>query len=270
MIGARPAPSLRPGLVGRGGETLRIGESVIRQVARARCPGNVLSIFLRQAFCEHRVRLRQRVHIRRRENEAAVRAYCAMSPDDFEGINARQRWANWRVIPRNLDGRLRAGAVTAIDLCCGVGHSTEVLAFYLAPGSQILGLEYTPQFVAAARARDFRDENGDLAQVRFRVQSVLETFRETDGSAVADGSVDLVTSCGAVGCHFDRKATGSLLDEVRRVLARGGLALIDSGPDGTTPDELIALARLRGFAVLHQARSCVFDRFIQLCLRRGV
>jgi SAM-dependent methyltransferase len=261
-----PAP---PAFVDRSDTTIRIDEHAIRQLARWRMPeGNIVFIFLRQAFYETRVRLWKKVYFRWRENAVALKAYCAMSPAEFDGINARQRWANWRVIPRNLDGRLPSRPVRAIDLCCGVGHSTDVLAFYLTPGSEILGLEFNPQFIETARQRDFRDENGDLAHVRFHVQSVLETFRQPDGSPVPSASVDLVNSCGAVGCHFDRRATATLLDEVARVLRPGGLATLDSGHDGTSGAELVALAKARGFRVLHETRSCLFDRFVQLCLRK--
>jgi SAM-dependent methyltransferase len=262
------APFVAPGLIDRSGPTLRVGERAIRRIAHHKsAERDIVFIFLRQAFYESRVRLMKKVSFRWRENDAAVRAYCAMSAAEFRGINARQRWANWRFIPRNLDGRLPAGPVKALDLCCGVGDSTDVLAFYLAPGSEILGLEYNPEFVESARRRELYDENGRPARVRFRVQSVLETFREADGTPVLTGSVDLANSCGAVGSHFDRRTTAVLLDELRRVLKPGGLATIDSGPDGTTPEELVALARKRGFTVLNQTRSCVFDRFAQLCLR---
>ncbi len=266
---APPAPLFAPAAVDRSGPTLRIDERTIRRVARWRMPEkNIVLIFLRQAFYENRVRLLKKVCFRWKENAAALRAYCSMSTAEFEGINARQRWANWRVIPRNLNGRLPSRAVKAIDLCCGVGHSTDVLAFYLSPGSEILGLEYNPEFVEAAGRCEFRDENGEAATVAFRVQSVLETFRETDGTPVDAGSIDLVNSCGAVGCHFDPTAAATVLDEIARVLRPGGLATIDSGPDGTTADELIALARARGLAVLNRARSCVFDRFEQIGFRK--
>jgi SAM-dependent methyltransferase len=264
LVGASP-----PARVDRDADTIRVGERALVRVARAHVPEHsVLLVFLRQAFYELRVRLWKKVYFRWRENAAAVRAYCAMTPAELDGINARQRWANWRVLPRNLDGRLPSRPVRAIDLCCGLGDSTEVLAFYLSPGSEILGLEFNPAFVEAARARDYRDENGDPAQVRFRAQSVLETFRGPDGAPVPDASVDLVNSCGAVGCHFDRHATAVLLDEVARVLRPGGLATLDSGPDGTTGMELAALAQARGLIVRHRATSCAFDRFVQLCLQK--
>jgi SAM-dependent methyltransferase len=255
--------------VDRSGPAVHISSRTLRRVARWRMPErSVVLIFLRQAFYEWRVRLLKHAYFRFRENEAALKAYCAMSPADFEGINARQRWANWRIIPRNLNGRLPTRAVKAIDLCCGVGHSTDVLAFYLSPGSEILGLEYNPEFVRSARRRVFKDEDGERAAVRFRVQSVLETFCDEGGAPIADGTIDVVNSCGAVGCHFEPRRTAVLLQEVRRVLRVGGLAMIDSGPDGTSATDLIGLAEARGFRVLNRTRSCAFDRFEQICLQK--
>jgi SAM-dependent methyltransferase len=270
-IAEAPAPLFGPAAVDRTGHMLRIDERTLRRVARWRMPErNIVLIFLRQAFYENRVRFLKKVCFRWKENAAALRAYCSMSTAEFEGINARQRWANWRVIPRNLDGRLPSRAVKAVDLCCGVGHSTDVLSFYLSPGSEILGLEYNPEFVEAASRREFRDEYGEPAPVAFRAQSVLETFRQPDGMPVAAGSIDLVNSCGAVGCHFDKNAAATVLDEIARVLRPGGLATIDSGPDGTTAEELIALAKTRGLVLQNRARSCVFDRFEQIALRKSV
>jgi SAM-dependent methyltransferase len=264
-----PRAAAPPAAVDRSGPTLRITPRTIGRVGRWRVPEHsVVLVFLRQAFYEWRVRLLKHAYFRFRENEAALKAYCAMTPSDFEGINARQRWANWRIIPRNLNGRLPSRAVKAIDLCCGVGHSTDVLAFYLSPGSEILGLEYNPEFVRSAQRRVFRDADGETASVRFRAQSVLETFCDTDGTPIADGSIDLVNSCGAVGCHFEPARTAVLLGEAARVLRRGGLAMIDSGPDGTTASDLVSLAEAAGFRVLGRTRSCIFDRFLHICLQK--
>jgi SAM-dependent methyltransferase len=269
LIDVAPRAAEAPAAVDRSGPTLRISARTIGRVGRWRVPEHsVVLVFLRQAFSEWRVRLLKHAYFRLRENDAALKAYCAMTTADFEGINARQRWANWRIIPRNLNGRLPSRAVKAIDLCCGVGHSTDVLAFYLSPGSEILGLEYNPEFVRAARRRTFKDEDGEAARVRFRAQSVLETFCDTDGTPVADGSVDLVNSCGAVGCHFAPPRTAVLLREIARVLRVGGLATIDAGPDGTSACELTTLAESAGFRVLGRTRSCLFDRFLHVCLQK--
>jgi SAM-dependent methyltransferase len=230
----------------------------------------LLPIVARQAFHEGRVRLWRGIRYRSRRNDEACRAYCDLEPWEFEGLNARQAWANWRTIPRNLDGHLPKERVGAIDLCCGIGQSTEVLAFHLPQGSEILGLEYNPRFVAVARTRAYLSRNGSPATVRFRTQSVLDTFRDADGAVVPDASVDLVNSNGAVSCHFDADATRALAGEVDRVLRAGGLALIDSGRDGTSEGELETIFAGRGFRALHRTRSCLFDRYTQICFRKDV
>jgi len=228
----------------------------------------VVPVFLRQAWAEARIRYWRHVRFRSRENEAARAAYARMEAWEFEGVNARQAWANWRTIPDNLEGRLPPRPVRALDLCCGTGQSTAVLAHHLGPGSDILGLEYNPRFVSLARSRVYPTREGVPAPVRFRAQSVLETFRDVDGAPVADASVDLVNSAGAVGCHFDLRATAVLADEVARVTRLDGLAFIDSGRSGTSPADVRALFSARGFEEVHSARSCFFDRYLQICFRR--
>jgi SAM-dependent methyltransferase len=190
-----------------------------------------------------------------------------MSADEFAGINARQSWANWRTIPANLHGHVDGQPVAAVDLCCGAGDSTEVLAHVLPPGSRILGLDSSPGLVRAARGRRYRDARGRLVHVCFRVQSVLEPFRGPDGALVADGSLDLVHSSGAVGSHFAPGATRRLLVEIRRVLRPGALALIDAGRRGTPPDVLEELLADAGFDVCRRSRSCFLDRYWQYCCR---
>jgi hypothetical protein len=66
-------------------------------------------------------------------------AYAAMSPREFDGINARQRWANWRVIPRNLRGRRLEGPLAAIDLCCGGTSGADLVAIFVRLGFAVLG-----------------------------------------------------------------------------------------------------------------------------------
>jgi SAM-dependent methyltransferase len=249
---------------------LVIGEDDLRSIARRHAPAHgLVSVFLRQAFYESRVRRYKRIRFRSRRNDDARRAYCAMEPREFEGINARQRWANWRTIPRNLSGRVERRPLRVVDLCCGTGQSTEVLAHYLPPGSQILGLEYNTRFVEVARSRPYFHGRGARADVRFRAQSVLEAFRDDDDRVLAGESVDIVNSSGAVGCHFDAEATRVLAAEVERVLRPAGLALIDSGPGGTDQVQVRSIFEARGFETLHSARSCFLDRYTQVCFRKA-
>lgn len=243
-------------------------EARIRRVARDHLEAGLVELFLKQAWAEAALAWRRRVRFRRRENAEAVRAYCAMTPSEFEGINARQRWANWRTIPRNLHGRLPDAPCRAVDLCSGLGHSTQVLAYYLPRGSEILGLEYNPEFVHAAAERSYFGAGGEDAKVSFRAQSVLETFRGASGEALGDRSVDLVNSCGSLGIHFIEADLEFLLGEVDRVLKPGGLAAVDSGADAVEHERMIRLFRRRGFEAVGRAKSCFLDRFTQLCFRK--
>jgi SAM-dependent methyltransferase len=267
---AIPLPDVAGPALPRSGAVLEVSERDIVRIARARGPAQpILAIAARQAWHEWRIRLATRVSFRHRANNAAVAAYCAMDATEFAGINARQAWANWRTIPRNLTGNLPNRPVRVIDLCCGTGQSTEVLAYYVAPGSTLLGLEYNPRFVDLARQRPYRHAEGGLAEARFVAQSVLETFRDERGAEVPADSVDLVNACGAVGCHFDHEASARLAREVARVLAPGGLALIDSGPAGTPGDDLRGIFAGLGFTSLGHAKSCAVDRYRQLRLRKA-
>jgi SAM-dependent methyltransferase len=253
-------------LINREGAVLKVTEQAIGQIARPK--GNIARIFLQQACTEGWIMVTKKVRFRR-QNSDACRAYGRMTLKEFAAINSRQCWANWRTLPRNLNNRLPNRPLKIIDLCCGIGESTEVLAYYAHPGSQILGLEYNAHFVSLAKTREFLDDNGRRCAVNFRAQSVLETFCDARARPIAEGSIDLVNSCGAVGCHFDAASTTRLAREIDRVLARGGLATIDSGPDGTTTRELIQIFEKLGFQTLHRARSCFLDRFTQVCFKKG-
>ncbi len=231
-------------------------------------PLGLVLMLARQACHETRVRGIRGIGFRATANGEARRAYARLTLDEFEAINQRQAWANWRTIRRNLAAWGPARAVRAIDLCCGTGRSTEVLAYYLEPGSEVLGVDSEARFVAAARARRYRNRLGEEAAVSFACQSVLEPLRDTDGELLASASVEVANSSGAVGCHFDARAAAVLADEVARVLRPGGLALIDCGPHGTRPGELVPIFETRGFDAVAKARSCALDRYWQVCFRK--
>jgi SAM-dependent methyltransferase len=229
----------------------------------------VVPLFFKQAWAEARVRSYRHIAFRSRENAKARDAYAAMETWEFEGVNARQAWANWRTIPKNLTPLQLAGPLQAVDLCCGTGQSTAVLAYHLPPGSRILGLDYSPRFIELARSRAYLDGDGREADVRFRAQSVLETLRGGAGEPLPEESVDLVNSSGAVGCHFDPASTEALAGEVARVVRAGGYALIDSGWSGTPSRDVRALFEARGFAERHAARSCFLDPYLQIVFQKA-
>src|SRR5262245_25002913 len=83
------------------------------RASRAR-PGGLV---LRQPYHETRVRCWRGLPFRSPRAEEVRGAYGGMQPWELEGINARQAWANWRTIPRNLEGRVQGRALSAIDLC---------------------------------------------------------------------------------------------------------------------------------------------------------
>ncbi len=245
-----------------------LSPSRIARAALENVGEGLVRLFFRQACAEFLLSFHRHVFFRKNENLEAVRAYCAMSVPEFEAINARQKWANWRTIPRSFLGRLPCASCRAVDLCSGVGHSTQVLAYYLPPGSEILGLEYNPEFVAAASKRDFRDANGDRAATAFRAQSVLETFRDVNGVPLPDAGTDLINSSGALGIHFTAREIEVVADEIFRVLKNGGLAVVDAGVEGVGRAQMISIFESRGFHLLNSVRSCFFDRFWHVCFRK--
>lgn len=240
----------------------------IRRIARERLPEGLPRLLLRQAWAELRVSMGGFLPFRERENGLAVRAYCGMTVEEFEAINARQRWANWRVIPRSLLGRLPDRPCLAVDLCAGVGDSAEVLACCLPEGSEILGLEYNPEFVRRARSRAYLDASGRRVIAAFRAQSVLKPFRDAAGARLPGACVDLVNCCGAIALNFGEPDIDALSAEAARVLRPGALATIDAPADAQGMARMIRVFGGRRFEALGSARSCFLDRFAQICFRR--
>jgi SAM-dependent methyltransferase len=191
---------------------------------------------------------------------AALSAYAAMSDGEFDAINGRQDWANWRTIPRCLSGRVPEQPLRVLDLGCGTGSSTRVLAFYCPRGSAITGYELARPLLDIARRRAYHHRTGQPAQVDFVCQGVTEPFRESSGVLVADGSVDVVNASGVVGHHLDVQTIPPLVKEVKRVLRTGGLAMLDVGPS-LGDRELTGIMQSAGRPVRRMGRwrSWAFD-----------
>lgn len=204
------------------------------------------------------------------QGEAARLAYQRMTTAEFVRINARQAWANWRTIPRNLHGQLPIDRpLTVVDLCCGMGDSTQVLAWWLPSGSQIVGMELDPRFAAAASAQTYRNRHGDIIPVTIRRASVLEGFCDHTGARLAAGTVDVVHAIGSIGCHFTPTQAAIIVDECARVLKDDGMALLDAGSAGTNEQELQAIANQHAFTVVGRSKSWWLDRYVQVVLRRA-
>src|ERR1700722_9662120 len=103
-------------------------------------PGNLLAVCLRQWRAELNL-ARRGIHFRSTDPEQVAAAYRAMAAPEFDAINGRQDWANWRTIPRCLSGHVPDRPLRILDLGCGTGSSTRVLAFCAPPGSHIIGYE---------------------------------------------------------------------------------------------------------------------------------
>lgn len=197
-------------------------------------------------------------------------AYRRMTTAEFARLNARQAWANWRTIPRNLHGHLPIHRpVVVVDLCCGKGDSTSALAWWLPAGSRIIGIELDQRFAKIASANIYRNRAGAVIPVTIHTGSVLEPFRDHHGDHCDDRSVDLVHAIGSIGCHFSQDQTAVIFRECDRVLRDDGFALLDTGKAGTSATQLTRLAHERGFVVVRRSRSWLFDRYEQLVVRRA-
>src|SRR5262249_28054125 len=121
-------------------------------------------------------------------------------------------------------------ALRVLDLGCGTGSSTRVLAFYCPQGSQITGYELVAALADVARRRSYPHRSGQPANVSFVCQGVTEPLRLADQTLVPDRSIDLVNASGIVGHHLDAVSVGPLVREMCRVLHPGGIAMLDVGP----------------------------------------
>ena len=236
-----------------GPELLRIPESDIRRHG----PGRVLGVVWRQWWAERNL-ARRGIRFRKTDVEEVRRAYAAMTSEEFDVINGRQDWANWRTIPRSLSGRVLDKPLRVLDLGCGTGGSTRVLAFYCPLGSRITAYELAEPLWDVARRRAYRHRSGKEITVDFCCQPITETLREPDGSPVAEKSVDVASASGVVGHHLNAETVQPLIQELLRVLRPGGLAMLDVGPT-LRLEPLRKLLYSAGFTFVARTRSWFLD-----------
>jgi SAM-dependent methyltransferase len=229
--------------------------------------GNVVAACWRQWRAE-RALARRGVHFRSTNPANVAAAYAAMSPAEFDAVNARQAWANRQTIPRAIRGRLPDRPWRVLDLGCGTGGSTRVLAYHAPAGSEVIGYELVAPLIAVARRQRYIGRDGQDARVRFVGQGLTEPLRDGDGRRLADWSVDLACSCGVVGHHLTAATARPLARELARVVTRGGLAVLDDGPTFQTP-ALVALMSEFGFRPLGRYLCWPLARSGQVCFRRG-
>jgi SAM-dependent methyltransferase len=211
---------------------------------------------------------RRGVRFRTTDMVAVEAAYAAMSDAEFEAINGRQAWANWRTIPEALRGRLPDRPLLAVDLGCGTGPSTRVVARVCPAGSRILGYELAAPLARIAGQRAYPGPDGANAHVAFIAQGVTETLKDERGAPLADGSVDLANASGVVGHHLTPATVGPLVAELARVLAPEGLALLDVGPT-LGADALARAMAEKKFRPVGRYRSWLFDPTGQVLFERS-
>src|SRR6266446_3576429 len=243
--------------------TLQIPPATLRR------PGNVVTVLWRQWRTERRLR-RRGLHFRDTDPERVAQAYAAMSEAEFEGINARQDWANWRTIPRCLAGNVPDRPLRVIDLGCGTGGSSQVLAYYCPPGSHVTGYELAEPLLAIARRRRYVRSDSQNAHVDFRCQGVTEPWCDAEGRRLPPTSVDVVNASGVVGHHLDEETVRPMIDEQIRVLKADGVAMLDVGPT-LRAGALQRVMKAAGFSCVGHFRSWFGDPTGQIvfCLRRA-
>ena len=231
-------------------------------------PGNLPAVVWRQWRTE-RALAKRGVRFRSSDPAEVEAAYAAMTADEFDAINGRQAWANWRTIPASLDGLLPDAPLRCVDLGCGTGGSTAALAWCLPGGSEIVGVEFAAPLARVARSRDYPHRAGRRCSVRFAIGSACGPFTTSSGAVLADASVDLVNASGVVGHHLRGDDLAACLDETARVLCPGGVAALDPGPSASAATITAGLEAM-GFRFARRTRSNPLDRCGQVvCVKES-
>jgi SAM-dependent methyltransferase len=238
-----------------------IGEAEIRKHG----PGRLPAVCWRQWRTERRLR-RLGIDFRTTDVQVAKAAYAAMSELEFEAINGRQDWANWRTIPRSISGLVPGRPLRIVDLGCGSGGSTRVLAFYAPTGSKITAYELARPLVNVAASREYAHKGGEPADVEFVCQGVAQHLCTPSGKPLEPGSVDLANASGVVGHHFSVETIGALARELRRLIVPGGIAELDVGPTLSAADLTAAMSAV-GFERVRRTRSFLLDPTGQVVFR---
>jgi SAM-dependent methyltransferase len=243
--------------------TLIISEREIRSNG----PGLILGVCWRQWRTERGL-ARRGVLFRSTTLAQVARAYGAMTQAEFDRVNGRQDWANWRTIPRALSGHVPDRPLRVLDLGCGTGSSTQVLAHYCPAGSHITGYEIARPLLAFAPRRSYRHRSGTAAQVDFVGQGVTEPLRDARGDLIPATSVDVINASGVVGHHLNRETIKPLLAEIQRVGKNDAAVLLDVGPT-LRGRHLRRVMIDAGFACLGHYRSWLGDLTGEMVFRRA-
>lgn len=210
-------------------------------------------------------------HFRGQEKDFVHHAYNKMDHDTFSAINGAQEWVNWRQIPRALRKRIPKGPAVIVDLGCGPGSSTRILAWYGTPAWRIIGIDFSEDLIHRARSLkengDFHTADGGKPTIEFVVGSVVESFRDASDTRLADHSVDYVNSSGIVGHHLNKDSFLCLAKELQRVVKPNAFVALDSGPHLKAKD-IRPIMEQFGFILCAKIRSVPLDPRPQLVFHR--
>lgn len=202
-------------------------------------------------------------------SDSAGANYGRMSYSDFEIINSRQEWANWFLISKCLHKTIPNQPLHALDVGCGTGTSTKVLAYYLPPGSTIIANDLTANLLESARNKSYNClYNGEPVQVSFVAQDACKPFVDADGKPLIADSIDYFNASGIVGHHLTSGAFSQLAKNAALVVKSGGYAAIDEGP-ALGESEIIPIMKRYGFVLQRKVRILPRFKRGQLLFRMG-
>ena len=199
-----------------------------------------------------------------------TRTYGAMSPAEFQRINGAQEWQNWRLVPRALMEMPVDRPWRIIDLGCGSGGSSAVIASTAPAGSTLTGFDVCDALLDEARRRRYVDCEGRSIRASFMCQPITEPLRDAFGNPFADASVDVAHAAGVVGHHLALDDVVRLAAELQRVLAPAGIAVLDAGPKLSAAG---LAAVMSGIGMRQVARYCVLpwtSRAVLVFRKQGV
>jgi SAM-dependent methyltransferase len=246
-------------------DVLKISEWQIRKNAPSILSFIPLSI---KQFISERSYKQSGVDFRKTNPDEVKKAYGSMNDVGFQMINARQEWANWRTIPRSMSGRIPRRPIKILDVGCGAGTSSEILALYLPAGSSILGIDLTPSLIEIAKQKSYKNTDGDAIKTEFLVQPATETIRMHDGSPLPDESIDYVNTSGVVGHHLTTSQLEAFASEIHRILKKKAYAAIDSGPN-LKKEQIVPILMHHGFLFEKRIKAFWIDPRGQLIFQKA-
>jgi SAM-dependent methyltransferase len=128
-------------------ELATVTASLPRQPERS-VPSTVRTL-VRHVLTNRRLRTRH-MTIRSRDPDLLERTYGAMTDEEFGDVNGPQELLNEFVIPRALRGFRRDRPWRIVDLGCGNGGSSAILARLAPPRATLIGYD-RPESLLAAR-----------------------------------------------------------------------------------------------------------------------